>query len=300
MPNFIRPCLVALLSASIVAACEDRHVHGPDPDDAIVDEDHDGAPASKPEPAVACPGEVQSRECRTGAGAEGLEVCVLVDGEPVWTTCEAVEDVACMPGDNYDMGCLGSTCVFDGERLEYVSWQTDPECATPLVLQFEAAPLRFEPSPAAASFDFAAGGGCHTDWPSAPWLALDRDRDGAIDSGRELFGSGTRLRSGARASHGFEALAELDADGDRRITPADPMFAELVLWRDADADRSGALTELTAAGDAGLVAIHLDFARAGECDARGNCGLERAAFEFRAADGSLKIGEVVDVYLACQ
>ena len=62
------------------------------------------------------------------------------------------------------------------------------------------------------------------DWPMAntPWLALDRDGNGAIEDGSELFGSGTRLASGARARNGFEALRELDSNGDGVVSHETP------------------------------------------------------------------------------
>ncbi|MFY0541236.1 hypothetical protein [Nannocystis pusilla] len=186
----------------------------------------------------------------------------------------------CDPNYNWDMGCVGEICAFDGTDLYLYSWAED-ECDTPLVVNFDGAPLRFEAA-AAASFDISGAGQClSTDWPTLPWLALDRDRDGAIDSGRELFGSGTILSSGRRASHGFEALAEHDLNRDGKIDRADPVFAELVLWSDGDRDRRGELSELVPVAQAELVAIHLDVAVRAECDDRGNCGRERARFEFK-------------------
>lgn len=84
------------------------------------------------------------------------------------------------------------------------------------------------------------------------------------------------------------------------MADSDPVFAELVLWSDDDGDRRGELVEMTPVANFGLVAIHLDVAVRGECDGRGNCGRERASFEFRAPTGEIRTGEVVDVYLACQ
>jgi hypothetical protein len=48
-------------------------------------------------------------------------------------------------------------------------------------------------------------------------LVLDRNGNGRIDSGRELFGSETLRADGSKAANGYEALAELDANGDARI-----------------------------------------------------------------------------------
>lgn len=264
---------------------------GTDPTDPV-----DPPPPAKPEPAVQCPGEL-AMECTAEGGEMGQSICLVVDGEQVWTAC--VPALECYPGDSWDQGCTGQICAFDGEQLYLYSW-SEPDCNTPLVLNFDGAPLRFDAA-AAAAFDISGVGEClSTDWPALPWLALDRDGDGAIESGRELFGSGTRLRGGARASDGFEALRELDANRDGRIDTADPAFAELVLWSDGDGDRRGELAELLPVTAVDLVAIHLDVAVRIECDDRGNCGRERSRFEFRAPTGEVRSGEVVDVYLACQ
>lgn len=256
-----------------------------------------GPPPVKPEPAEPCPDhDFWGEACTTEGGAESVRFCVLVDGAEVWAACG---DEACIPGDNWDYGCTGQICAWDGEKLYAYSWD-EPDCETPLVLNFDDAPLRFDAA-AAAAFDVSGVGAClSTDWPTMPWLALDRDGDGQIASGRELFGSGTLLAGGERASNGFEALAELDLDRDGKLTAADPAFAELVLWSDGDDDRRGELAELTPVGAVDLVAIHLEIESRVECDERGNCGRERARFEFRGPTGELRSGEVVDVYLACQ
>lgn len=166
---------------------------------------------------------------------------------------------------------------------------------TPLVLSFDGAPVTFREG---ATFAFAPGVPVATDWPTAatPWLALDRDGDGAITSGAELFGGDTILPGGARARHGFEALAALDTNHDGRVDAADPAFADLHLWRDADGDGASAPTELTAAAP-DLVAIDLAYTATWRCDARGNCEGERARFTWRDANGHLRAGAIVDVYL---
>jgi hypothetical protein len=67
-------------------------------------------------------------------------------------------------------------------------------------------------------------------------LALDRDGDGRITSGRELFGDRTVMSNGKVASSGFQALADLDSNRDGIIDSNDAMFAELHVWADKDAD----------------------------------------------------------------
>ena len=62
----------------------------------------------------------------------------------------------------------------------------------------------------------------------------------------------------------------------------------------------GELSELVPVAQVDLIAIDLNFDTHIECDERGNCGCERSAFEFRDAAGTVRSGEIVDVYLACQ
>jgi hypothetical protein len=165
---------------------------------------------------------------------------------------------------------------------------------TPLVVAFDDQPVEFT---AGGEFAFAPGAPSASDFPTAatPWLALDRNRDGAIDSGAELFGSNTLLADGAKARDGFAALAELDANRDGQIDARDPAFQALILWGDRDDDRRSAPGELRAA-DASIVSISLDRHVELRCDARSNCEGERAALIWRDARG-LHRGSIVDVYL---
>src|SRR2546421_12739897 len=74
-------------------------------------------------------------------------------------------------------------------------------------------------------------------WPDSraddAFLALDRNGNGKIDDGRELFGNFTS-QPASFAPDGFKALAAFDANGDGQITAADPVYARLLLWRDSN------------------------------------------------------------------
>jgi len=165
---------------------------------------------------------------------------------------------------------------------------------TPLVVAFDDQPVEFS---AGGTFAFVPGSPDATDWPTAatPWIALDRDGDGKVTSGEELFGSATPT-AGGTASNGFQALAELDANHDGRIDAADPAFAKLVLWTDRDGDQRSSADELAPLGDT-IVSISLADQVVKRCDARGNCEGERASVVWRTAVGALRTGAVVDVYL---
>lgn len=165
---------------------------------------------------------------------------------------------------------------------------------TPLVIAFDNEAVTFAEG---TTFSFAAGTPTPTDWPTAatPWLALDRDHDGAIDRGAELFGSDT-LVGGRTAVNGFAALRALDENLDGVIDARDPAFAALVLWGDTDGDGRSTAGELAPATQR-LVSISLDNRVVARCDGRGNCEGERATVTWRDPSGAMRTGAVVDLYL---
>lgn len=171
---------------------------------------------------------------------------------------------------------------------------TDLCGATPLVVVLEDRAIRYT---AGGRFAFLPGDPVATDWPTAatPWIARDLDHDGAITSGAELFGGNTVLPTGAAARHGFEALAALDGNGDRRLDAADPAFADLLLWADRDGDRRSTPDELTPLA-ATLPWLPIDHQREPRCDGRGNCERERATVTWHDGD-QRRAATVVDVYL---
>src|SRR5262249_36088373 len=64
------------------------------------------------------------------------------------------------------------------------------------------------------------------------FLVLDRNGNGIIDDGSELFGTATRKRDGTFAANGFAALADLDGGSDGKIDASDPIYSQLRLWVD--------------------------------------------------------------------
>lgn len=88
-------------------------------------------------------------------------------------------------------------------------------------------------------------------------LVWDRNANGTIDTGAELFGDFTVLPNGTLAPNGFAALAALDANGDGILDASDPAFAELKLWRDIDQNGATGTGELISLADAGIVSLDL-------------------------------------------
>jgi len=201
------------------------------------------------------------------------------------------------PEDKYLAGMSGEQRQSASTYCSELKNLPAPHCETPLVVAFDGQPVDFVP-PAGERFAFVPGQPMATDWPTAttPWIALDRDGDGAITSGAELFGSATALAAGGTARNGFEALAALDADGNGSIDARDPAFARLVLWSDRDGDRRSTPAELRPLASA-VTAISLAHTVDARCNARGDCEGERGTLRWRDRSGVEHEGAVVDVYL---
>ncbi|MET3654899.1 lipase family protein, partial [Dyella japonica] len=88
-------------------------------------------------------------------------------------------------------------------------------------------------------------------------LVRDLNGNGLIDSGRELFGDQTLLRSGQFAANGFDALADLDDNGDGVIDANDAAFGSLRVWRDLNGDGISQANELFTLDDLGIVSLSL-------------------------------------------
>lgn len=86
------------------------------------------------------------------------------------------------------------------------------------------------------------------------WLVLDRNGNGVIDDGTEMFGNYT-LQKSTQAANGFAALAMFDANGDGLVDKHDPVFDELLLWRDANHDGVSQPEELTPLAVYGIEAV---------------------------------------------
>ena len=67
-------------------------------------------------------------------------------------------------------------------------------------------------------------------------LVLDRNSNGTIDNGGELFGVDTTKSDGKKASDGFDALSDLDSNDDGVFDAKDTRFKDVRVWRDLNQD----------------------------------------------------------------
>jgi len=159
---------------------------------------------------------------------------------------------------------------------------------SPLVLDIDGTGITTSAVGEGVAFDLlASGSAVRTAWPtSGALLVLDRDGDGRITSGRELFGNNDG------AADGFASLAALDDNRDGVIDARDAAFGKLALWRDANHDGISAPGELTGLVANGVLAIPLAHDVSSERDVHGNPLHERG--RFLRANG--QAGDVVDVW----
>ena len=76
-------------------------------------------------------------------------------------------------------------------------------------------------------------------------LVLDRNSNGTIDNGGELFGVDTVKSDGTKASDGFDALSDLDSNNDDIFDSSDTRFADVRVWRDLNQDGISQSNELS-------------------------------------------------------
>lgn len=145
-------------------------------------------------------------------------------------------------------------------------------------------------SPTGVTFNLNnIGGNEKLAWTSAAsddaWRVLDRNGNGTIDDGTELFGDVTPQPS-SREKNGFRALDEYDkpahgGNADGRIAHADAIFSPLGLWQDANHNGISEAAEVKTLS--GISSLELDYKESRKSDTHGN------RFKYRAKVRTVKV-----------
>ena len=152
----------------------------------------------------------------------------------------------------------------------------------PLILDLDGDGTETIGVDAGAYFDHDANGFAEqTGWasPDDGLLVLDRNNNGKIDNGRELFGDNTLLKSGAIATDGLQALADLDDNGDGKIDAADTAFAELKVWQDTNSDGISTPDELHTMEELGIKSLNTTYTTTNITHPSGNIQTHAATYE---------------------
>jgi hypothetical protein len=186
-----------------------------------------------------------------------------------------------------EVAAAGIITTADGREIDFsVSLSMSREFYTEQNFQLRASealkdPLAINFSGTAAEltrrefqFDIDADG--HRDQisfvgPGSGFLALDKNHDGTINDGSELFG--------AISGNGFEDLRVYDSDGNNWIDENDDIFDSLRIW----SKNSDGSDQLVALGQAGVGALYL--------------GHIESLFSIKDGDNSL-LGQVRETGLA--
>ncbi|MFY4257577.1 hypothetical protein ACOTCG_08270 [Achromobacter xylosoxidans] len=187
---------------------------------------------------------------------------------------------------------LGLTPDGIAENLEHAA----DNYVTPLIIDLNGDGVHTLNSSYGVSYDFEGSGKkSKTGWahPDDGFLVLDKNSDGVIDVGDELFGSNSAGQGIGLAKDGFEALSLYDANLDGLIDADDAIWKRLQIWQDRNSDGVSQADELYSLDFLGIVSISLNATLSGAFDESGN--IHQLISSVQWEDG--RESDVVDVLL---
>lgn len=106
------------------------------------------------------------------------------------------------------------------------------------------------------------------------FLVMDKNKNGKIDSGTEMFGNNTS----SSAQNGFMALSQYDSNHDGLINSKDSEFKNIKLWQDKNSNGVTDSGELYSLSDAGIKSISTGYIATNNTDSNGNTIKETGFF----------------------
>jgi len=192
--------------------------------------------------------------------------------------CQTIDTQFCLCSAGAEQDCNDQA----GTTWDAVHCRCVPNPHSPIVIDVNGDGFALTDSSGGVNFDIDGDGVREKlAWISAgsddAFLVLDRNGNGVIDNGTELFGNFTLQPPPAAGidRNGFNALAEYDmpkngGNGDGIIDKHDAIFLSLRLWQDTNHNGISEPGELHALPSLGVESISLDYKESRRRDQYGN------------------------------
>lgn len=184
--------------------------------------------------------------------------------------------------ENFSEGDFGISLIKKSESSKSRLPKPPPTPASPLILDLDGDGIETLGHENKIHFDLDNTGYAElTGWVGKDdgLLVFDRNGNGEIDNGLELFGNYTKLKSGEYADNGFTALAELDSNSDGKVTYEDEDFSQLKVWQDVDSNGTVDSGELKTLDELGIQSFYLGYIASSEIDEHGNAHAQVGQYE---------------------